>query len=180
MKFVAYMIKGLAKYLVNKIEVKMSKVKVARKKSLEAEKKKKPDMNVLIVDFYVYYVLNYLLTFNSFLFFQNIIFRINAIPRTNLNCQWLFYTLWYITGGIGFINTVKRWRQTTETTTIWCTLTIFNHWYINVKLHFLHIFGISNWNYKHFKFIFIFFFIMPLKCFPIEISFTCDTFSSIQ
>ena len=61
---------------MNKIKVKMMKVKTKRKKSLEAEKKKKPDMNVLIVDFYVYYVLNYLLTFN-----------IEEVPRPGIKCR---------------------------------------------------------------------------------------------
>ena len=77
-------------------------------------------------------------------------------------------------GGIDFINTVKGWFQTTETTTVQFTLSIFKHWCVNVKLHFLHIFGIAHWNYKHFKCIFIFCLIMPLKDFLIEIRFTCD------
>ena len=77
--------------------------------------------------------------------------KINATPKTNLTCQWLFYMLWYIIGDHDLDITVKGWYQTTETITIWCTLTVFKHWGINVKLHCLHVFGIVNWNYKQFK-----------------------------
>ena len=113
-----------------------------------------------------------LFTFNSSLVFQNRICRINTIPKTNLNCQLLFYTLWYIIGSLGLIDTFKGWRQTTETKTIRWILTIFKHWGINVKFHLFHIFGIDDWDYKHIKFIYIFCFIMTLTDFLIEIRFT--------
>ena len=94
-----------------------------------------------------------MLSFNSFFFLR--ICKINSNPKTNLTCQWLFYTLWYSNGGLGLINTVKLLRQTTETTTFWCTLEIFKHLVINLKPRFLHVFVISGWNYKNLKCIFI-------------------------
>ena len=78
----------------------------------------------------------------------------------------------YIIGGIGLIDNIKGWLQATETTTILWILAILKHWGLTVKLHFLHTFFISDWNFKHFKLICILCFVMPLIYFPIEIRFT--------
>ena len=117
-------------------------------------------------------IIQVMFTFNSFLVFQNIICKINII--THFTRQWFFYTHRYIIGGLGMIDNIKGWLQTTETTTIQLILTIFKHWGLTVKLHFLHIFFISDWNFKTFKCIFILFFFMLLVYFPIEIRFKCD------
>ena len=111
--------------------------------------------------------------FNSFLVSQNSICKVNIIPKSNLTCQLFLYTPLYSIVGLDFKNVFKGWRETTETTTIWCILTIFKHWGINVKPHFLHIFFISDWNYKHFKCICILCFIIPLIGCLMEIRFMC-------
>ena len=54
-----------------------------------------------------------------------------------------------------------------------CTLTIFKHWIINAKPHFLYVLGIVDCNYKHFKCVFTLCFIIPLKYFLIETRFIC-------
>ena len=91
-----------------------------------------------------------------------------------MTLQWYLYTYFYIIGGLGLIDTIKGGPQTTETTAILWFLTIFKHWGLNVKLHFLHIFCISDLNFKHYRFICIFCFVMPMIDFPIETRFTCD------
>ena len=131
-------------------------------------------MNLLSKHIQVIY--SFMFNFNYFLVFQNSISKTNEIPKTILTCQWLLYAICYSIIVLDLIYTVKVWHQTTETINIQCTLTIFNHWGINVKLHFLHVFGISDWNYKHFKWILVLYFIMSLKYFFIEISFTCADF----
>ena len=70
--------------------------------------------------------------------------------------------VWYIIFYVYLVDTFKGWHQTTETKTIWCILEIFKQWGINIKSHFLCIFGIFNLNYKYFKLIFILCFIMTL------------------
>ena len=99
---------------------------------------------------------------------------------THFTIQLFFYTYWYSIGGLGFIDTVKVWRQTTGKTTIQWILTIFEHWVLAVKSHFLHTFYIFGWNLKHFKCICILSFVMPLIYFPVAIRFTCAKISSIQ
>ena len=119
-------------------------------------------------------------TYISFLVSQNNICKINKIPKTKLTFQWFLYTVWYSICRLGLIDTFKLSYKNTGKTAIWCILTIFKHWGIIVKLHFLHIFGISDWNHKDFKCIYILCFRIPLIDCLIEIRFTCANFFSIQ
>ena len=118
---------------------------------------------------FLHALIQFLFKFKCFFVFQNIIFKINMI--THLTHQWLFYTHSYGIGGPVLIYKIKWWHQTTETATIQWILTIFKHWGLTVKLHFLRTFWIYDWNSKHLKFIFIFCFVMPLIDFPIKIRF---------